>query len=82
MVCGVELADQAEQRRQTALTAERRPDTVHLHGVHMMTASDCLHFFADHNPASVEWINDACCECLLSGVMCATAQTGRLCATG
>ena len=60
----VELADQAEQRRQTALTAERRPDTVLLHGVHFMTSSDCLHFFTDYNPASVEWLSDASCELL------------------
>ncbi|KAL3155030.1 hypothetical protein ABBQ38_011552 [Trebouxia sp. C0009 RCD-2024] len=57
-----ELADQAEQRRQTALTAERRPDTVHLHGVHLMTTSDCLHLFADFGPSSVEWLTDASCN--------------------
>ncbi len=57
-----ELADQAEQRRQTALTAERRPDTVHLRGVDLMSTTDCLHFFEGYSPASVEWLNDTSCE--------------------
>lgn len=58
-----ELADQAEQRRQTAMTAERRPDCVHLCGVDLMSTSDCLRFFADYSPVSVEWLNDTSCEC-------------------
>ena len=58
-----ELADQAEQRRQTAITAERRPDCVHLCGVDLMSTADCLHFFADYGPVSVEWLNDTSCEC-------------------
>lgn len=57
-----ELADQIEQRRQSAMTAERRPDTVHLHGVDLMTASDCLQFFAEYGNSALEWLNDTSCN--------------------
>ncbi len=57
-----EAADQAEQRRHTAMTAERRPDSVHLFGVDLMSTADCLQFFADFAPMSVEWLNDTSCE--------------------
>ncbi|KAL0018055.1 hypothetical protein WJX77_003983 [Trebouxia sp. C0004] len=57
-----EAADQAEQRRQTAMTAERRPDSVHLFGVDLMSTADCLHFFTDFAPVSVDWLNDTSCN--------------------
>jgi hypothetical protein len=57
-----EAADQAEQRRQTAITAERRPDSVHLFGIDLMSTADCLQFFTDFAPMSVEWLNDTSCE--------------------
>ena len=57
-----EAADQAEQRRQTAMTAERRPDSVHLFGADLMSTADCLQFFTDFAPVSVEWLNDTSCE--------------------
>lgn len=57
-----EAADQAEQRRQTAMTAERRPDSVHLFGVDLMSTADCLQFFTDFAPVAVEWLNDTSCE--------------------
>lgn len=57
-----EAADQAEQRRQTAMTAERRPDSVHLFGIDLMSTADCLQFFTDYAPMSVEWLNDTSCE--------------------
>lgn len=57
-----EAADQAEQRRQTAMTAERRPDSIHLFGVDLMSTADCLQYFADFAPVSVEWLNDTSCE--------------------
>ena len=60
-VCA-EPADQAEQRRQTAMTAERRPDSVHLFGIDLMSTADCLQFFTDFAPLSVEWLNDTSCE--------------------
>ena len=44
------------------MTAERRPDTVHLHGVDLMTASDCLQFFAEYGNSALEWLNDTSCE--------------------
>ena len=72
MANAAELADQAEQRRQTALTAERRPDTVHLHGVFFMSTADCLRFFAEYEPASVEWLDDASCELYLLPHICAS----------
>ncbi|KAL0042542.1 hypothetical protein WJX79_002995 [Trebouxia sp. C0005] len=57
-----EAADQAEQRRQTAMTAERRPDSIHLFGVDLMSTADCLQYFADFAPVSVEWLNDTSCN--------------------
>lgn len=57
-----EAADQAEQRRQTAMTADRRPDSVHLFGVDLMSTADCLQFFTDFAPVSVEWLNDTACN--------------------
>lgn len=57
-----EAADQAEQQRQTAMTADRRLDSVHLFGVDLMSTADCLQFFTDFAPVSVEWLNDTACE--------------------
>lgn len=55
-------ADQYTVRREAALTAERRLDTVHLHGVGMMKEDELKLYFADYGDSRVEWVDEASCN--------------------
>ena len=62
-------------RREAALTAERRPDTVHLHGVGMMKEDDLKQYFADYGDSHVEWVDEASCELTLCLPNCCAQMT-------
>lgn len=55
-------ADVHEERKDVSLTAERRPEAIHLYGVDLMSTNDIMQYFADYLPSYVEWINDSSCE--------------------
>lgn len=55
--------DLFEARTEAARDVERRPDTIHLYGVDVMSTNDVLQYFGAFGPTFVEWINDSSCEC-------------------
>jgi hypothetical protein len=57
------FSDLFEARTEAARDVERRPDTIHLYGVDVMSTADVLQYFGAYGPTFVEWINDSSCEC-------------------
>lgn len=58
--------------------AVRRPEAVHVHGVDLLSTSDCLRYFSDWAPSFVEWIDDSSCNVVFSDAVAAKrAIVGR-----
>lgn len=55
-------ADMVAQRRLTAVTAERRPEVVHMYGTSLLSAPECLDYFKRFEPMSVECIDENSCK--------------------
>ena len=62
LIDGISLADLLEERITPDGEDLRRPEAIHLYGVDFMSSSDCLRYFGDYGPSSVEWLNDSACN--------------------
>ena len=55
-------ADLLAERRFAAVTAERRPEVVHLHMSEALSTTECLSYFARYETVSVEWVDQHSCR--------------------
>lgn len=56
------FADLQEERKDHGALVERRVDTIYLYGVDRMSTDECLRYFEDYGPSSVEWLDDSSCN--------------------
>ncbi|GLC70763.1 hypothetical protein PLESTF_001030700 [Pleodorina starrii] len=54
--------DLYEQRREVDKDVERRPDTIYLYGVDVMSTKEVLSYFSEYGPVFVEWLDDSSCN--------------------
>ena len=54
--------DLLEARTEVSPVVDRRPDTIHVYGVDLMSTKDVLGYFREYKPSFVEWINDSSCN--------------------
>ena len=55
-------ADLLAERRLAAMTAERRPEVVHLLMTEALSTTECLNYFARYETVSVEWVDQQSCR--------------------
>ena len=60
-----------EPLHEQPASAPRRPDTLHLYGTDSCSTDDVFAYFAAHDPAFVEWIDDSSCNVVFASAAAA-----------
>lgn len=60
-----------EPRHEQPASAPRRADTLHLYGTDSCSTDDVFAYFAAHDPAFVEWIDDSSCNVVFASAAAA-----------
>ncbi|KAK9804463.1 hypothetical protein WJX73_004309 [Symbiochloris irregularis] len=75
---GLADADLLEERTIPHGEEQRRPEAIYVYGVDFMSSGDCMQYFSEYGPSSVEWLNDSACNVVFSDPQNAARAIVRL----